>query len=97
MTEQSQSKTQQSSQKNDSPSNITQAVAEPKQETVVEPVVPDPAPSGITYVLNNNTKKFHKPSCSSVKTIKDKNREDTTKSRDEIIGSRYDPCKKCNP
>ncbi|MBD5395901.1 MAG: MBL fold metallo-hydrolase [Lachnospiraceae bacterium] len=100
-TGQSQSKTQQSSQKNESSSNITQVAEEPKQETVVEPVVPDPTPapatSGITYVLNNNTKKFHKPNCSSVKTIKDKNREDTTKSRDEIIGSGYDPCKKCNP
>lgn len=76
------------------------------QETVVEePKIEEPEPttatktpaSGITYVLNNNTKKFHNPSCSSVDTIKPKNREDTMKSRDEIINSGYVPCKRCNP
>lgn len=54
-------------------------------------------PVGITYVLNKNTKKFHMPSCSSVDTIKPKNREDTTMSRDEVIGAGYVPCKRCNP
>ena len=54
-------------------------------------------PTGITYVLNKNTKKFHLPSCSSVDTIKPKNRQDTTMSRDEVIGSGYVPCKRCNP
>ena len=71
----------------------TQAIEESQQQpTVSEPVV-----NGITYVLNKNTGKFHIPSCSSVDTIKDKNREDTTKSRDEIIGMGYVPCKRCNP
>lgn len=41
-------------------------------------------PAGITYVLNKNTKKFHLPNCSSVGTIKPKNRQDTTMSRDEV-------------
>lgn len=54
-------------------------------------------PAGITYVLNKNTKKFHSPDCSSVETIKPKNREDSAKSRDEIIGAGYVPCKRCNP
>lgn len=54
-------------------------------------------PNGITYVLNKNTMKFHLPGCSSVDTIKPKNREDTTMSRDEVIGSGYVPCKRCNP
>lgn len=54
-------------------------------------------PNGITYVLNKNTMKFHLPSCSSVDTIKPKNRQDTTMSRDEVIGSGYVPCKRCNP
>lgn len=62
-----------------------------------ESVVPETPASGVTYVLNKNTKKFHYPSCSSVDTIKPKNREDTTKSRDEIINSGYVPCKRCNP
>lgn len=54
-------------------------------------------PEEITYVMNTNTKKFHKPYCSSVKDIKDKNRRDTTLSREEIISQGYTPCKRCNP
>lgn len=49
------------------------------------------------YVLNKNTMKFHKPSCSSVKDIKYSNRWDYTGARDDIIAMGYVPCKKCNP
>lgn len=52
---------------------------------------------GTPYVLNTNTNKFHYPSCSSVKQMKDKNRKDYTGTRKEIIDMGYDPCKKCNP
>lgn len=55
-----------------------------------------PAP-GTDYVLNTNTMKFHKPSCSSVKKIKDEHRQDYTGSRDDLIAQGYDPCKNCNP
>lgn len=51
----------------------------------------------ITYVLNTNTKKFHYPSCSSVKQMKDKNKKEVTCSRDEVIKMGYDPCKRCDP
>ena len=51
----------------------------------------------ITYVLNTNTKKFHLPSCSSVKDMKDKNKQEVTCSRDEVIDMGYVPCKRCNP
>lgn len=85
--------------------SLSEAVQPKAQQPAQEKeVVSDPAPeieepelSGITYVLNNNTKKFHNPDCGSVDTIKSKNREDTTKTRDEIIGAGYVPCKKCNP
>lgn len=50
-----------------------------------------------TYILNTNTKKFHSPDCSSVKTIKDKNRQEYTGSREDLISQGYDPCKRCNP
>ena len=50
----------------------------------------------VTYVLNKNTKKFHYPSCSSVKDIKQKNRQDFYGARNEIPAG-YVPCKKCNP
>lgn len=54
-------------------------------------------PTSCAFVVNTNTKKFHKPTCSSVKDIKDKNRLDTDKSCDELIAEGYSPCKKCHP
>ena len=50
-----------------------------------------------SYVLNKNTKKFHLPSCDSASSIKAKNREDFTGTRDELIARGYEPCKSCNP
>lgn len=50
-----------------------------------------------SYVLNTNTHKFHLPSCSSVETIKKKNRKDVNESREQIISEGYAPCKRCNP
>ena len=52
---------------------------------------------GTKYVLNRNTKKFHNPSCSEVKRIKDSNRTDYFGTYSEITGMGYVPCKKCNP
>lgn len=52
---------------------------------------------GTDYILNTNTKKFHYPSCSSVKQMKDKNKKEYNGSRDDVISMGYDPCKKCNP
>jgi len=60
-------------------------------------VINSSANGNITYVLNTNTKKFHLPSCSSVKDIKDKNKQEVTCSRDEVIDMGYVPCKHCNP
>ena len=53
--------------------------------------------SGTYYILNTSTKKFHKPSCSSVKQMKESNKKTSYKSRDEIIGDGYDPCGRCHP
>lgn len=51
----------------------------------------------ITYVLNKNTKKFHKPSCYSAGEIAPHNRQNSSLSRSEIINKGYSPCKNCNP
>ena len=56
-----------------------------------------PQAASAAYVLNTNTKKFHRPQCSSVGQMKEKNRQDTNMSYDEIIGKGYVPCKNCNP
>lgn len=51
----------------------------------------------MTYILNVNTHKFHKPTCSSVKKMKDSNKIETKDSRDVLIQQGYLPCKNCNP
>lgn len=50
-----------------------------------------------TYVLNTNSKKFHKPSCSGVKTIKSQNKETYTGSRGDVLARGYSPCGSCKP
>lgn len=50
-----------------------------------------------TYILNTNTHKFHKPDCSGVKDMKEKNREEYTGTREELIEEGYEPCGRCRP
>lgn len=50
-----------------------------------------------TYILNTNTKKFHKSSCSSVKKMSSKNKKTYHGSRSELLREGYTPCKSCNP
>lgn len=54
-------------------------------------------PVQATYVLNTSTKKFHYPTCSSVKQMAEKNKKEVTSTRDEIVGQGYSPCGRCHP
>lgn len=49
------------------------------------------------YVLNRNTKKFHRPNCSSVQDIKPKNKQEFSGNTKALIQQGYSPCKNCNP
>ena len=49
------------------------------------------------YVLNTSSKKFHNPSCPSVKQMKSENRGDVKAVRADLIEDGYSPCKRCNP
>ena len=51
----------------------------------------------VIYVVNTNTKKFHKPDCSSLSSMKEENKETFTGSRDELTQQGYEACKNCNP
>lgn len=51
----------------------------------------------MTYILNTNTKKIHKLDCTSVSEIQKENRQEVTKSKIELIGEGYEPCKRCKP
>lgn len=59
--------------------------------------VEDSKSTEITYVLNTNTKKFHRVGCDSVNDMKAKNRQDVSITRDEVVGLGYVPCKRCKP
>ena len=50
-----------------------------------------------TYVLNTNSKKFHKETCKSAQTIKDENKEVFTGNREELIQQGYEACGSCKP
>ena len=49
------------------------------------------------YVLNINTMKFHYPSCSSVASMAEHNKEYVETSREELIEAGYSPCGNCEP
>lgn len=50
-----------------------------------------------TYVLNTNTKKFHKESCNSAKSMDASNKKIYTGSRQDIIDMGYEACGVCKP
>ncbi len=58
---------------------------------------PDANEHGFDFVLNKNSKRFHKPECTSVSTMKEENREYYSGSREELIAKGYKPCGSCNP
>ncbi|MCR5370505.1 MAG: MBL fold metallo-hydrolase [Clostridium sp.] len=55
------------------------------------------ADSGITYILNTRSMKFHYPNCPSVAKMKEKNRAETDKTREEVMAQGYSPCGNCKP
>ena len=54
-------------------------------------------PAGTTYVVNKNSGKIHYLSCDSVNDMKEKNKEYSTKMREELINEGKSPCKRCRP
>ena len=61
-----------------------------------------PASSGAgsgtaSYVLNTNTKKFHRPYCASVSRMKSSHRWYYTGTRASVISMGYVPCANCTP
>ncbi len=68
-----------------------------KPDESKEPTQSDDNGKETKYILNTNSKKFHYPSCSSAKTISDKNKKEFTGTRQELIKQGYDPCGRCDP
>ena len=49
------------------------------------------------YVLNTNSKKFHKPDCAQAENISEKNRQDAMTTRQRLIDQGYAPAGCCDP
>ncbi len=64
-----------------------------------DPVVTPPQdnPSGTEYILNTNSMKFHYPECEWALKISNKNRQEYTGSREDLVEQGYTPCGSCQP
>lgn len=69
----------------------------PETTASVEEATVEQNSNTVTYILNTNTKKFHYPSCRSVKQMKESNKRESYDSRDTVISQGYNPCGNCHP
>jgi DNA-entry nuclease len=60
-------------------------------------VVPDDVVQTGTYILNTSGKKIHKPTCSSVSSMKEENKQEYTGDFQELLDMGYSPCGSCKP
>jgi len=60
-------------------------------------VKPLDVPEGVTFVLNNNTMRFHRTDCKGAATILEHNRSWFYGTREEAIDKGYVPCGMCKP
>lgn len=82
------------------PLEVVHHAAEPTIAPTIEPTVEpaaEPTPASVTFVLNTSTHRFHRPDCSSVQDMKEKNRRDFTGPREDALAEGYKPCGRCNP
>lgn len=49
------------------------------------------------YILNTSSKKFHDSNCGNAQDIKEKNKEESNLSREELVSKGYSPCGVCKP
>ncbi|MBQ6597127.1 MAG: DNA/RNA non-specific endonuclease, partial [Lentisphaeria bacterium] len=51
----------------------------------------------VTYVININSGKFHRPDCPSVRDMNQHNRRDSADTREDLVARGFEPCGKCRP
>ena len=70
---------------------------EPPVTTAEPPTVVAPTEEVKTYIVNNNTDKFHLDTCRYANDIAAHNRDEITATRSDLIEAGYDPCGSCKP
>lgn len=78
---------------NNKTDNVSYTIISTSEETVSETT----AAAQITYIVNINTGKFHRPDCPSVEQMSEKNKRKYVGDRDDLIADGYNPCKRCEP
>ncbi|MBQ8951705.1 MAG: hypothetical protein IJ065_11250 [Eubacterium sp.] len=74
----------------------TEATTEATTEEITTEVTTE-AVAKYDYILNTSKNRFHRPSCKSVKQMKEENKREFHGTREEVIGMGYVPCKNCDP
>ena len=78
------------------PKSTPRPTPRPSKDTIAGAAPTKDSVAAYAYIGNKNTKKFHKPSCSSVGQMNESNKV-KLKNRQEAIDGGYVPCKRCNP
>ena len=66
-------------------------------ETPAETPAAEELPEGVTYILNTRSGRFHLPDCPGAAAISEKNRQNSTDTREELLAQGYTPCGTCKP
>ena len=81
---------------------VSAVTAKPKAAATTKPAPAvttyrDTVPKTVKYILNKNTHKFHRPSCSDVKKIAPTNYWEYNGTYDDVVAMGYKPCGHCHP
>lgn len=71
--------------------------ASPNEDWVAGENTTSAATQGVTYIINTNTRKFHKITCKFTNDISDKNKVTTAKSKTTLEKEGYSSCGYCKP
>lgn len=73
-------------------------IVEPPSAGPTQPEQEEDIPAlTVTYIVNTNTRKFHYPSCSSVRQMNEENNWRFSGTADELLQKGYVPCQRCQP
>ncbi|MBR3803281.1 MAG: hypothetical protein IKK37_07560 [Clostridia bacterium] len=82
------------------PATTAKPTTTKKETTTAKPTTtkaPATQNTETNFVLNNNTMKFHYPTCSSVKKIAPENKGTFKGNRQTLLNRGYEPCGICHP
>lgn len=68
-----------------------------KKTAELSKTIAETSSEAAAYILNTNTKKIHRPECSSTAEIAGHNRQDYNGIKEDMEAEGYSSCKKCNP